>query len=177
MPSNGNEKAKAEQLTLESLSERIALVKSDVDEKCLSLQHQIEDLEKRVGDDEDKYTEQIGRVTMRIGSAMNHLQVLVKTISDISALLKAHDVKLDKFGESVAINKRNLCEVNKYVKKVDQEWKAAVKEINRLSTAEEDNSKFRWKMAAVLSVGTGILLFILKGGDIWDGICAIFGAN
>lgn len=157
-----------EQLTLESLSERIAHVKEDVDEKCQALQKQIVELEDRLGADEDKYTEQIGRITMRIGSAMNHLQVLIRTISDISTLLKAHDVKLDKLGESVAINKRNLCEVNKYVKKVDQEWKAAVKEINRLSAAEEDNSKFRWKMTAVCTVGLAILFMILKGGSIWD---------
>ena len=157
-----------EQLTLESLSERIAHVKEDVDDKCQALQKQIVELEDRLGADEDKYTEQIGRITMRIGSAMNHLQVLIRTISDISTLLKAHDVKLDKLGESVAINKRNLCEVNKYVKKVDQEWKAAVKEINRLSAAEEDNSKFRWKMTAVCTVGLAILFMILKGGSIWD---------
>ena len=154
-----------EQLTLESLSERITNVKEDVDDKCQELQKQIVELEDRLGADEDKYTKQIGRITMRIGSAMNHRQVLIRTISDISTLLKAHDVKL---GGSVAINKRNLCEVNKYVKKVDQEWKAAVKEINRLSAAEEDNSRFRWKMTAVCTVGLTILFMILKGGSILD---------
>ena len=157
-----------EQLTLESLSERITNVKEDVDDKCQELQKQIVELEDRLGADEDKYTKQIGRITMRIGSAMNHRQVLIRTISDISTLLKAHDVKLDKLGGSVAINKRNLCEVNKYVKKVDQEWKAAVKEINRLSAAEEDNSRFRWKMTAVCTVGLTILFMILKGGSILD---------
>lgn len=162
-----------EQLTLESLSERITHVKEDVDEKCQELQKQIVELEDRLGADEDKYTKQIGRITMRIGSAMNHLQVLIRTISDISTLLKAHDVKLDKLGESVAINKRNLCEVNKYVKKVDQEWKAAVKEINRLSAAEEDNSKFRWKMTAVCTVGLAILFMILKGGSIWEMVAQV----
>ena len=73
----------------------------------------------------------------------------------------------------MAINKRNLCEVNKYVKKVDQEWKAAVKEINRLSAAEEDNSKFRWKMTAVCTVGLAILFMILKGGSIWDMVAQV----
>jgi len=173
---DGIEHAKSdEQLTLESLSERISHVKEDVDEKCQALQKQIVELEDRLGEDESKYTEQIGRITMRIGSAMNHLQVLIRTISDISTLLKAHDVKLDKFGESVAINKRNLGEVNKYVKKVDQEWKAAVKEINRLSAAEEDNSKFRWKMTAVCLVGLSILFMIFKGGSIWDMISQLLG--
>lgn len=164
-----------EQLTLESLSERIAHVKDDVDEKCQALQKQIVELEDRLGADENKYAEQISRITLRIGSAMNHLQVLIRTISDISTLLKAHDVKLDKLGESVVINKRNLCEVNKYVKKVDQEWKAAVKEINRLSAAEEDNSKFRWKMTAVCTVGLAILFMIFKGGSIWDMISQLLG--
>lgn len=173
---DGIEHAKSdEQLTLESLSERIANVKEDVDEKCQALQKQIVELEDRLGEDESKYTEQIGRITMRIGSAMNHLQVLIRTISDISTLLKVHDVKLDKLGESVAINKRNLGEVNKYVKKVDQEWKAAVKEINRLSAAEEDNSKFRWKMTAVCTVGLAILFMIFKGGSIWDMISQLLG--
>lgn len=171
---DGIEHAKSdEQLTLESLSERIVNVKEGVDEKCRALQKQIIELEDRLGEDEKKCTEQIGRITIRICSAMNHLQVLIKLISDISTLLKAHDVKLDKFGESVSINKRNLVEVSKYVKKVDQEWKAAVKEINRLSSAEEDNSKFRWKMSAMCLVGLSILFMIFKGGSIWDMIAQL----
>lgn len=153
---------------LTALSEKIENIKKELTEKCDTLQKQITELKNSVGTLDSNCNSRLGRITTLIGSTLDHIQLIVHTVAGMNQRMLECEDKIGKHGTSLAVNKRNLLELNKYVKKVDAMWKAAQKEVDALNEESHAHRKFRYGVIAAISSVCGTVSYF--GWDLLKSI-------
>ena len=96
---------------------------------------------------------------------------------EINNKLAEQDQTLWSHGNSISINKRNLNELSKYIKKADKAWKEACKEIKDLHEASNEHSEFKGRVIAGFSVLVMAFIWLITGShaaDLWHWICDLF---
>lgn len=136
---------------LDSIQNEIAKVKLEFDTKVNSLQTQLDDLKKDVDGNDEMSITRFRRVTKLIGSAMDHIRVIVQMVIDMHNKITEYEEQISRHGKSLAVNKKNIAELSKYVKQVDALWKEARKDITSLSEEAAAHKQFRWKLTAAIS--------------------------
>ena len=154
---------------LTELSEKIETIKRELMEKCDNLQKQIDTLKGEVTNWDNSCNNRLSRITSLIGSTMDHIRLIVHTVTGMHQRVAECEDKLNKHGTSLAVNKKNLLELNKYVKKVDSLWKAAQKEVDALNEESQKHRKFRAGVVAAISATVGTITYFG-----WDLIKSIF---
>ena len=156
---------------LDELSKKIEQVKKSLTDKCDDLQREIDELKGSITKWDDSCNSRLGRITTLIGSTMDHIQLIVHTVTGMHQRVAECEDKINKHGSSLAINKKNLLELNKYVKKVDSLWKSAQKEIDALNEESDKHKKFRHGITAAVSAVVGTVTYFG-----WDFIKKIYFA-
>lgn len=153
----------------DELSKKIENVKKSLTDKCDSLQKEIDVLKGSITKWDDSCNSRLERITSLIGSTMDHIQLIVHTVTGMHQRVAECEDRLNKHGSSLAINKKNLLELNKYVKKVDSLWKTAQKEVDALNAESDKHKKFRNSITAAISAFVGTVTYFG-----WDFIKKIF---
>ena len=156
---------------LDELSNKIDQLKKSLTDKCDGLQKEITELKDSIAKWDDSCNSRLGRITALIGSTMDHIQLIVHTVTGMHQRVAECEDKINKHGSSLAINKKNLLELNKYVKKVDSLWNSAQKEIDALNEEASKHKKFRHEVTAAISAVIGTETYLG-----WDFIKKIFNA-
>lgn len=169
-----------EELTLESLSEMIKSTRAMIDQKCGTLQEQIDALKARFEREAGEFDSRLVKITQLIDCTMQHMQAVVQVVGKVSEELKICKEKGAILGQSVAINRQNMTSLNKYVQQVDKSWKQAQEEIAKLQESDEDNTSFRKKVLAILGIAGSALIWLFTGDNlrtVLDVITSIFSGS
>lgn len=164
-------------LTPEALYSEIEKVKLDLEAKYADLQAKLDKLGAKSDSNDDKQNTQIIRVALLIDTAMDNIKNIIGMLVEINNKLAEQDQQLWSHGNSISINKRNLSELSKYIKKADKAWKDARKEIDELQVASEEHSAFNGKIAWAFTVLAGVVIWLVTGDHakmLWDWICNLF---
>lgn len=167
-------------LTPQELSAKIEKVKLDLEAKCTDLQNQLNLLGNRSDANDDKQNTQIIRVAVLIDTAMDNIKSIIGMLVEINNKLAEQDQQLWSHGNSISINKRNLSELSKYIKKADKAWKDARKEIDALQIASDEHATFHGKISWAFTILAGAVIWIVTGDHakmLWDWVCNLFSGS
>lgn len=167
-------------LTPQGLSAKIEKVKLDLEAKYIDLQTQLNKLGVRSDANDDKQNTQIIRVAVLIDTAMDNIKSIIGMLVEINTKLAEQDQQLWSHGNSISINKRNLSELSKYIKKADKAWKDARKEIDALQVASDEHATFHGKISWAFTILAGAVIWLVTGDHakvLWDWICNLFSGS
>jgi len=136
---------------LDKISNQIEKARLEFTERLDDLQNQLSALKTTVDNKDTEINTRFNRITHLISSTMDHIQMIVQTVVEMHNRLTECEEQNIRYGKSLAVNKKNIADLNKYVKQVDALWKDARKELDALNAEADAQKKFRWKLTAAIS--------------------------